>query len=262
MKSIVDYIRQLETAGRYSFTLKQSIQDIGSNPVAVRASLRRLMSKGRIASPQRGFYVIIPPQYHKLGCLPPEQFIPDLMKSRNLDYYVGLLSAASYMAAAHQRPQELQVVVPQSLKPLHCGSVRVSFIMKKHMEKVATIRRNTPRGFLSVSSPETTAFDLVGYSRRCGGLENVTLVLSELLGQLDGNRLVQSFPLHPMVWAQRLGYLLEFCGADTSLTEPLALIVTSSVRDYTKLIPTMNSKNSERSKRWKLMINAALEAIE
>lgn len=262
MESIVDYIRQLETSGRHSFTVKQAVNETGSNLVAIRASLRRLTSKGHIASPSRGFYLIVPPRYSRLGCLPPEQFIPDLMKSRNLGYYVGLLSAASYMSATQQRSQEFQVVVPRSLRPIQCGSVKVSFIMKKHMAEVATVIRNTPRGFLYVSSPETTAYDLVGYIRRCGGLENVILTLHEIFGHLDGNRLAQSFSIHPIVWAQRLGYLLEYSGADTSLTEPLARIVATSVRDYTKLIPGIKSENSERNKRWKLMLNAALGAVE
>ncbi len=262
MKSIVDYIRQLESSGKYSFTVKQAAMQIGSNPVAIRASLRRLMSKGHIASPSRGFYLIVPPRYSRLGCLPPEHFIPDLMKSRNRDYYVGLLSAAGYMAATQQRAQEFQVVVPQSLRAIRCGSVKVSFIMKRRMAEAAMVKRNTPRGYLLVSSPETTAFDLVGYWRRCGGLENVVLILHDILGHLDGNRLAEAFPIHPIVWAQRLGYLLEHSGADSNLTEPLARVVAASVRNYTKLIPGINSENSERSKRWKLMLNIALGAVE
>jgi hypothetical protein len=45
----------------------------------VRAQLRRLKEQGLIAEPVRGFLVIVPPEYRHLGCLPAEQFVPQLM---------------------------------------------------------------------------------------------------------------------------------------------------------------------------------------
>jgi hypothetical protein len=59
----------------------------------------------------RGFHVIVPPEYRSLGCLPPEQFAPALMETLGMPYYAGLLSAAQFHGAAHQRPQVFQVVV-------------------------------------------------------------------------------------------------------------------------------------------------------
>src|SRR5680860_581979 len=65
--------------GRSCFSFADVEKLKSSTPVAIKAALRRLQKKGEIAMPYRGFYVIVPPEYRAAGCLPPEQFIPDLM---------------------------------------------------------------------------------------------------------------------------------------------------------------------------------------
>lgn len=55
-------------------------------------ALHRLPRHGLVAHPAHGFYVIVPPEYRQLGCLPAGQFIPALMEQLGLGYYVGLLS--------------------------------------------------------------------------------------------------------------------------------------------------------------------------
>jgi len=47
--------------------------------------LSRLAAKGAIASPAREFYLIVPPEYRGLGCLPAEQFVPALMEFHALE---------------------------------------------------------------------------------------------------------------------------------------------------------------------------------
>ena len=77
---------------------------LGVSAAAARQALSRLAAKREIASPARGFYVVVPPEYRRLGCLPADQFIPSLMEHRKIPYYVALLSAAQYHGAAHHRP--------------------------------------------------------------------------------------------------------------------------------------------------------------
>src|SRR5204862_425249 len=81
---------------------------LGTSLAAVQAALRRLKRRGEIADPYRGFHVIVPPEYRRLGCLPAEQFVPQLMRVLGETYYVALLSAAELHGAAHQRPQAFQ----------------------------------------------------------------------------------------------------------------------------------------------------------
>jgi predicted transcriptional regulator of viral defense system len=154
----------------------------------------------------------VPPEYRSLGCLPADQFIPALMKSLDLPYYAGLLSAAQYHGAAHQRPQEFQVFLAKNRRLILCGAVRVAFLARKRLADVPVQSFNTPRGTLLVSSPEATALDLVGYTHHAGGLSQVATVLSELAERIDPDKLAATARAAPVAWAQRLGYVLEHLG--------------------------------------------------
>ena len=60
--------------------------------------------------PYKGFYTIVPPEYRTAGCIPPEQFIPDLMDYLGEAYYAGLLSVSEYHGAAHHGDLESTIV--------------------------------------------------------------------------------------------------------------------------------------------------------
>lgn len=254
-----DLIRELAARGWYHFSTEQAAHELGVSLVAARAALRRLKAKGAIAAPLRGFHVIVPPESRRLGCLPPEQFIPQLMEHLGSPYYVGLLSAARYHGAAHQQPQIFQVMVPRNRPALRCGRVAVAFVARHNAVEIPTERVNTPRGYVAISSPEATAFDLVGYPQHCGGLSNVATVLAELAEKLDPDKLVSIAPLSPVPWAQRLGYLLELVGEGAKaegLAEHVARVVTETVA-----LSVVHPENgAERSSRWRLRINSEVEA--
>ena len=101
-----DLIGDLAARGRCHFASSELRSSLGISEAAACQALSRLTAKREIASPACGFYVIVPPGYRRLGCLPADQFIPALTERRNIRYYVGLLSAAQYHSAAHHRPQE------------------------------------------------------------------------------------------------------------------------------------------------------------
>jgi predicted transcriptional regulator of viral defense system len=157
------WIDSLAKAGRAHFTSAEARQALGGTADAVRLSLHRLSKQTLIASPGRGFYVIVPPEYRSLGCLPAEQFIPALMKHLKLPYYAAMLSAAQFYGAAHHAPQEFQVMVARRRRRLVCGSVQVAFFFRPVIASVATRSFNTSRGEIAVSTPEFTAIYLVGY---------------------------------------------------------------------------------------------------
>ena len=117
--SAKDFVEQLAARGRYQFSSADARGALGVSAAASKMALGRLARQNLIASPARGFYVIVPPEYRSLGALPAEQFIPALMRQKNLAYYVGLLSAAHYHGAAHQRPQSFQVMLAKPRRPLH-----------------------------------------------------------------------------------------------------------------------------------------------
>jgi predicted transcriptional regulator of viral defense system len=256
LSNIID---ELSANGRFSFTLKDIEAFRASSPAAVKAAVGRLLKKGQIAMPHRGFYVIVPPEYRAIGCLPAEQFVDDLMKHLGEPYYVGLLSAAEYHGAAHQRPQVFQVVASKTHRKLNCGKVQVEFIYRKNITDVPTQRRNTPSGTIRVSTPEATALDLVGYERRSGGLNNVLMVLLELAEKIDAARLLEAAAFSPTAWVQRLGYLLERQGEEEK-ANILAAYIGEKGPARIPLVPGLTTKGSKSNGRWKLLVNSSLEA--
>ncbi|MBI4307209.1 MAG: type IV toxin-antitoxin system AbiEi family antitoxin [Chloroflexi bacterium] len=253
-----DYPTQLAARGRYHFTTEQAASELGISPTAARAALRRLRDHGAIATPFRGFHVVVPPEYQTLRCLPPEQFVPQLMQHLGVPCYAGLLSAARYHGAAHQQPQVFQVVVPTNRLRIVCGQVHVAFAARGNAEDMPTVSFNTPRGRVVVSTPEATAYDLVGYERHCGGLSNVTTLLSELSAALDPQQLVQVAPLSPLPWTQRLGFLLEAVGTGDPC-QPLHDYVVEHTTSTTPLSPGRNAAGAPRDPRWKLLVNDEVE---
>jgi predicted transcriptional regulator of viral defense system len=253
-----EYIASLAASGRYDFGSREAQKALGVSPAATKLALNRLAKQGLVASPARGFYVIVPPEYRSLRSLPADQFIPALMRRLGLTYYAGLLSAAQYHGAAHHRPQEFQVILAKSRRPIASGAVRVVFIARKHIAAVPVQSFNTPRGTVLVSTPEATAVDVVGYPSHIGGLDQAATILSELAETLDPEKLVVAARTAPIPWAQRLGYLLVKAGAEDR-TEALKSYVRQHARQAAPLLPMASHKNAVRNEDWKLLVNAEVE---
>ncbi len=258
MSSAITYILELAARGRYHFTTDEAVAALGATVPTVRAALRRLKAKGQIADPHRGFYVIVPPEYRRLGCLPADQFVPQLMTSLGEAYYVALLSASELHGAAHQRPQSFQVMVRTNRRALECGKVRVQFIARKDLERTPVIEKNTPRGPLRVASPAATALELVGYADQCGGLDNVASVLAELALSLEAQKLLAAAALCPIAWVQRLGYLLDV-GGHPDVADVLVPHVKEHAHVMAPLVRAKPKAGAQRLERWKLAINASVE---
>ncbi len=253
-----EFIQGLAANGRHDFTTDEAIATVDGEPAAVRAQLRRLKQQGLIAEPVRSFHVIVPPEYKRLGCLPAEQFIPQLMDLRGDPYYVALLSAAQRHGAAHQRPQAVQVMVRKNRSAIECGEVRVEFVARGDLERMPVTKVNTPRGVVRYSTPEVTALELVGYPKHAGGMSNVATVLSELAEEMKGGRLAEVAQLSPVSWSQRLGYLLELVG-ESDLAQALAPFVKANARSHTRLRRAVGTAGGHRDASWKLIVNVEVE---
>ena len=169
------------------------------------------------------------------------------------------LSAAQYHGAADHRPQVFQVMVEGSRRPIRCGAVRVDFIARAGLASVPLGTFESPRGTVLASTVEATVVDLVGYMGRAGGIERVTGMLSELSEQMDPVLLVDAARSASVLWAQRLGFLLEFVGAGDRCG-PLKDQVRQRVRNCTRLLPAAMADGAARSGDWRLLVNARIEA--
>ncbi len=252
---------ELLSHGRYTLTRAEAESRLGSAPAATYMALRRLAQQGWLCMPHAGFYVIVDPQHRPAGTLPPEWFIRELMQYLKRPYYVGLLSAAQMHGAAHHQPQEFQVVIPaRRLRPIVSGNVRIHFFGKGPFEKARLIEVRTPTGMMRVSSPETTAWDLVRYRKAGGGLENVSTVLSELAEKLDPIRLRDTVSSHgDVLVAQRLGYILDHV-AHRGLTQGIAKWVGGKGPHLRRLNPSVPAEGAPVSRKWSLLVNKQIEA--
>jgi predicted transcriptional regulator of viral defense system len=254
-----DYVEGLRARGRHTFTRGEAERALGTSASGAYQALRRLQRDGWLAMPRRGFYLIVDPEYRELGALPAATWIDDLMKFHEAPYYVGLLSAASLHGAAHQRPMELQVVAGAVLRPLTVGRVRIRFFFSSRVEDAATERVKTSSGFIPVSTPEMTAFDLIRYRKRGSSIDHVATVVSELAERMDAKQLLAVAKKgEKMPVVQRLGYLLELT-EHHDLASPLHMLVRDAKPKLVLLEPQSGEETSERNARWHVLVNTTVE---
>lgn len=258
MNSAAQYIEMIQMNGRLIFTIEDVIQALNKSVTAVHAQLRRLKAKGHIAMPQRGFYVVVPPKYRRLKCLPPDLFIPHLMNYLGEPYYVSLLSAAAYHGASHQAPMAFQIMTARSRRDVECEGVRVSFSARHDVELTSVIERETPTGALRVASAAATAIELVGYPERCGFLDNIATVLAELAESIDDTLLVAEAERAPIAWVQRLGYLLALVDREDLATQLDELLAKRQLFTVA-LAPWLKMEGVPRDSRWQVAINTEVE---
>lgn len=256
------FVDDLQAKGRYTFRRDEALESLAVSDVALKNAARRLTTKGRLVMPHRGFYVIVPLEYRVAAAPPPPWFIDDLMRFYQRPYYVGLLTAASLHGAAHQQPQEFQVVTDGILRPVIAGRTRIRFFTKKRAASTRTLSLKTETGNMRVSTLEATALDLVRYAPAAGFLDNVSMVLRDLTEKMDPQALLEvareELDLAP---AQRLGFLLDLV-ADAKLTEPLADWIRDQRPRLTPLRPGQPSSGCRKERRWAIAVNQQIEVEE
>jgi predicted transcriptional regulator of viral defense system len=258
MRSAADFVDDLQVNGRLTFTTEDVVAALERSGPAVRAQLRRLRDKGQVIDPVRSFWVVVPPRYRRLGCLPAAELVPALMGHLGEPWYVTLLSAAAFHGAAHQAPMAFQVMLPSARRSFACGDVRVDFVRRHDMTETPVVQHNVPTGILQVASPEATALELVGYPERCGYLDNVATVLAELADVMDGALLAREALRAPVAWAQRLGFLLTTLDRQ-DLAEPVAAALAERTLFAVPLAPWLPSTGASRDSRWHVAINTKVE---
>lgn len=263
MKSYLDsYIESLLATGRFCFTRNELRETLESSDDAIQQCLGRFARKQMIHAVRNGFYVIIPPEHRKSGILPPEMFVDDFMRYLNRPYYVGLLSAAAMHGAGHQQPQTFSVITTRPpIRPIQYKNLKIRFPVKSDMPQNGIERKKTPSGYISVSSPELTAMDLMTYLKQSGGLEAVIAVLEELCEQLTPEKLKQvASGSIPSTALQRLGFVFDEVFNRDELAEALYIELQTRKFFHIPLNPAETKGSHTINKKWKISINTDLEA--
>ena len=219
----------------------------------------RMSSRKKVARIHGEFYIVVPLEHAATGIVPADWFIVELMKHLGRPFYVGKLSAAEYHGAAHQRPQNYQIVTNRPLRRIACRGMGIRFFTKRDVVRTPVQQIKGMTGYIPVSTPEATAFDLLRYSRQVGGLNHVLTVLQELAEAIDPGRLVEAAEMDGNVaYAQRLGWLLErtdFSGKAGKLAKWSKGRKPFPVR----LEPSIPIRGCQRDERWRLLVNIEVE---
>ena len=267
---IRDWVLELPQRGRITFSTDDIYRQYPSlNKKAVTSALRRLVEKGKIQSVWHNFYVVVPVEYELKGVVPPVVYINQLMSYLQKDYYISLLNAASFYGAAHQQPQEFTVIIGgKGVRDKLKNGVKINFVSKKEIPH-AFIRQNTTKtGYVSVSSPELTALDLLLYQKEIGGLSRVGTVLNDLVEEIDFDKITPDFLQYfPVTAIQRFGYMLDEILGYEDMAEILLKKVKQAEIKFRKTLLKPEVKidlisDYEQNKVWKIIINEEIEIDE
>jgi predicted transcriptional regulator of viral defense system len=265
-----DYLLQLQSGGRISFTSEEATTALGITHSAFQASAARLQRKRLLFNPRHGFYVIVPPQYLTWEAPPPSWYIDHLMRQQGRTYYVGLLKAAEIHGATHHAVMEFQVVTDKQLSRIRAGRSFLVFYFRKNMAAVleGMESHKTDTGSMKISCAELTALDLLRYSHAAGGIDSIATVLKDLGARLDATKLANLAVHFDRTTIQRLGYLLERLG-HTSVAEALhKVLFKKSPVSWVQLEPIDRKQPKphepplEKNERWRVVVHRYPEIDE
>lgn len=262
-----EYLESLRSSGRRYFTSEEIRKELSLSDDAAKSGLYRLKKEGKIISPVKGLYVIVPPEHKPYGSIPAEELVPIVMGYLDAEYYVGLLSAAMYFGATHQKPARFQVISNKRIKhSLKFGQVVIELIYKNSLSNLPTKDFVVSTGYLKIATPELTALDLFRYTNRAGGISHIATVLSELVENMDADKLLAlAEKTGESYQVQRIGYVIEQVDVmdeakKNSVVNTLVQYLKKTDPPYIPLVPNMPKAGFSRCKKWKIIENTDFES--
>lgn len=249
------YADQRLATGHVSFSFDELLQATGLSTSAARSQLHRLRPKIVRVSARDTFFLIVTPEYLSRGAPPVEWWIGDYFKWLGRPYYLALQTAARLHGSNPQSIQTTQVMTDRARRPLTIGQQRVQFMVKRHLGK--TLVQPLPNAFAptQVSTPEATAFDLVRYAPRIGGIGRAWETIRPLLARLDPTALRDELKAeNETSTAQRLGFLLARSG-QLKLANTVAKLLPSKLPAIPLAVPA-SALTGEPVPRWRVIDNS------
>ena len=263
---IENYLREIQSKGRYSVTLEELKSKFDASEKAIFQNIYRLKAKKQLSQIRKEFYVIIPPQYSNRGMIPPSLFINDLMEFINKDYYVSLLTAAALHGSGHQQPMEFQVITKKPpLRNIKNSKISIMFSVKEDWNNEQIIKFKTDAGYINVSTPELTAFDLVEYNKKIGGINRIIPIMDDLTENIKIKQFHKTAKDQKITNIQRLGFLLDEMGKE-NLAKSLYKVLTNLSADKggkkpKEILLSLAHKNKVGilNKKWGIIKNADID---
>lgn len=269
MGALDRYLDEQLSRGRAYFSREDGLQALGSSPEAFSAAAARLIKKRRLASPRRGFFLILRPEDQTAGAPDPVRWIDPLMKYLGIDYRISLLRAAAFYGATHQAAMVFQVIAPQQLRDFDIGRHRIQFV---YQAPAAFAEINQPdwlgqikseAGFAKIAGMELTLLDAARYFHKAAGINGVAQIVKDLGAKANPRKLAKAAEHYENASVRRLGYLLDQTNhvRQASALEPFARQAKSMKPLDPSVKPLLESlaELHEKDAKWKLVINESVE---
>lgn len=268
--SLLDrFIDDQLSLGRATFSREDAKRALALKEEGLAAALVRLGKRKRIASPHKGFYIILRPEDQMSGAPDPAQWIDPLMRYLSLDYRVSLLRAAAFHGSSHQAAMVFQVIVPRQLRSFEIGRHRVQYVTQTGASFRAVNEApyldqiKTSTGYAKVAGVELTLLDAARYAQNVGGMNGVAQIAMSMGDKADPRRLTQLSAHYETSCVRRLGYLLEHFHhqKQAKALEHIAVKAkTAALLDpSSKPLAAAISDAYEKNFRWKLVLNEEVE---
>ncbi len=264
-----EYLDQQLARGRAYFSRQEALDALALTPQNLAAAISRLISKGRLANPRHGFYLILRPEDRTLGAPDPVRWIDPLMKHQRIDYRISLLRAAAFHGSTHQAAMVFQIVVPKQLRGFEIGRHRLQFVYQaphsfaKANRPEYLVQMKSEAGFAKVAVVELTLLDCARYLHRAAGINGVAQIVKDLGGKADPRKLAKLADVYENSSVRRLGYLLELGRhpRQAKALEPFAREAKSlkPLDPAAKPLVASLATSPERNSKWMLLLNERVE---
>jgi hypothetical protein len=240
-------------AGHVAFPLSDLIKETGLSVIAAKNQLLRLGKRVTRVTRVQQFFLIVAPEYRAIGAPPPAWWLDDYFAWLEHPYYLGLQSAAETYGSVPQAIQVTQVVTDAPRREIQLGRIRVRFFVKRGVDGTPTQPLANAFAPIRVSTPAATAFDLIRYAGRLGGIARAVETLAPLIPLIRVPDLKAVLKAEDEVaTAQRLGYILEINGR-----AELADVVERWLPVRLTLIPLSSSRPEGAAgsvvERWRIL---------
>lgn len=232
------------------------VRETGLSVVAAKNQLLRLGQQVTRITRVHQFFLIVAPEHRATGAPPPAWWLDDYFEWLGHPYYLGLQSAAETYGSAPQALQVTQVMTDRPRREIQVGRIRLQFFVKRGVEITPTQPLAHAFAPLRVSTPAATAFDLIRYAARLGGIKRAVEMLAPLIPLIRVPDLGAVLEAEDEVaTAQRLGYVLEI-----ARKAELADAVKRWLPTRLDLIPLSLSKPKGTAgrvvQRWRILNNS------
>lgn len=243
MKGVAEqFIESKLAVGIVSFSMTDLTESTGLSKIAASNQLLHLGDRVIRVTPRQAFFLIITPEHRTFGAPPVDLWLDDYFAWLGRPYYLALQSAAAVHGSSQQAIQETQVMTDVPMRNILFSRIRLNFYTKSGILKSLTQQVSNAAAPLTVSTPETTALDLVRYAGSIGGIERAAETIQPMIPLMRIRELREMLDAEKeLASAQRLGHIFISAGANK-----LAQVIADWLPKYKKNVPLALGMEADR----------------